>query len=74
MPLSIEEKTIIKMYSAATPDRNHTLHSIRGSLSLAENDKEIYALMESVIRKVTAMSDADFESLDLSDSLDTFEP
>lgn len=73
MALSVEEKAIIKMYSGFKLDRDKLLASMRESLSLVD-EKEVAELMNSVTRKVTAMTNDDFEKIDLSDALDTVSP
>ena len=73
MAFSNEEKTIIKMYSGFTLDRDKLLASMRQSLSLVE-EKEIAELMSAVIRKVNAMTAEDFANIDLSNALDDVSP
>ena len=73
MAFSNDEKTIIKMYSGFTLDRDKLLATMRQSLSLVE-EREIAELMSAVIRKVNAMTAADLEKLDLSNALDPVSP
>lgn len=73
MAFTTDEKAIIKMYSGFTLNRDKLLASMRESLSLAD-ELEIAELMNSVIRKVNAMTDADFLRIDLSDALDDVTP
>jgi hypothetical protein len=78
MAFTTDEKTIIKMYSGFTLNRDKLLASMRESLSLESlslvEELEIAELMNSVIRKVNAMTDADFMNIDLSDALDEVSP
>lgn len=73
MAFTTDEKTIIKLYSGFKLDRDKLLTSMRQSLPLVETP-EIAELMNSVIRKVTAMTATDFEKIVLSDALDTVSP
>lgn len=73
MVFTTDEKTIIKLYSGFKLDRDKLLTSMRQSLPLVETP-EIAELMNSVIRKVNAMTATDFEKIVLSDALDTVSP
>lgn len=73
MAFTTDEKAIIKLYTGFKPDRDKLLESMRQSLPLVET-KEIAELMNSVIRKVNAMTAADFAKIDLSNALDTVSP
>ena len=73
MVFTTDEKTIIKLYSGFNLDRDKLLTSMRQSLPLVETP-EIAELMNSVIRKVNAMTATDFEKIVLSDALDTVSP
>jgi hypothetical protein len=68
-----DEKTIIKMYSGFALNRDKLLASMHKSLPLVE-ELEIAELMDSIIRRVNAMTDADFMNIDLSDALDEVSP
>ena len=46
---------------------------IRQSIPLTDNE-DIQKLMETVVRKVNAMTNEKFESIDLSDALELEEP
>lgn len=61
------------MYADFDLDRDNILASIRESLPHVD-DQEIQGLMESVLRKVTAMSKEDFSKIDLSDAIDMVSP
>ena len=73
MAFTTDEKAIIKLYSGFKLNRDKLLTSMRQSLPLVETP-EIAELMNSVIRKVNAMTATDFEKIDLSDALDTVSP
>lgn len=73
MSFTIDEKSIIIMYADFDLDRDNILASIRESLPHVD-DQEIQGLMESVLRKVTAMSKEDFSKIDLSDAIDMVSP
>lgn len=73
MAFTTDEKTIFKLYSGFKLDRDKLLTSMRQSLPLVETP-EIAELMNSVIRKVNAMTATDFEKIVLSDALDTVSP
>ena len=73
MAFTTDEKPIIKLYSGFKLDRDKLLTSMRQSLPLVETP-EIAELMNSVIRKVNAMTATDFEKIVLSDALDTVSP
>lgn len=67
---SIEELSIIKMYSGFTPDRNRVVSALEDSLSLIE-EQEIKDMVLTVIRKANAMTEKAFSNLDLSNTLET---
>ena len=73
MAFTTDEKSIIKLYSGFKLDRDKLLANMRQSLPLVETP-EIEELMNGIIRKVNAMTAADFEKIDLSDALDTISP
>ena len=73
MAFTTDEKAIIKLYSGFKLNRDKLLTSMRQSLPLVETP-EIAELMNSVIRKVNAMTATDFEKIDLSNALDTVSP
>lgn len=66
--LSIDELSIIKMYCDPSQNRDAVLATMNGSLPLIE-DQNIKSIVEETIRKVTAMTQAAFSDLDLSDTL-----
>ncbi len=73
MAFTTDEKAIIKLYTGFKPERDKLLESMHQSLPLVEI-REIAEPMNSVIRKVNAMTNADFSKIDLSNALDTVSP
>jgi len=69
MMLTVEELTIIKMYSDDELDRIHVVASLTRSLPLIDV-AEIRDLVQSLIEKVSTMSDAEFRNIDLSLAFD----
>ena len=69
MTFTIDEKTIIKMYSGCQLNRDDVLASIQQSLPFVE-EKEIAELMSAVIRKINTMTAEAFEGIDLSNALE----
>lgn len=56
------------MYCDSSQNRDAVLATMNGSLPLIE-DQNIKSIVEETIRKVTAMTQAAFSDLDLSDTL-----
>ncbi len=56
------------MYCDPSQNRDAVLATMNGSLPLIE-DQNIKSIVEETIRKVTAMTQAAFSDLDLSDTL-----
>ena len=69
MALSIDEISIIKLYSNYYNDKSQLLENIKNNINYV-NDVDIKLLMESVVRKVTAMTDATFNNIDFSVAID----
>ncbi len=67
---SIEELSIIKMYSGSAPDRNHVITTLEDCLPLIE-EQEIKDTVLSVIRKANAMTEKAFAEIDLTDTFET---
>lgn len=72
---TVEEITLMKMYSGFTPDRQSIINKLKAVVPhFADNEQEIKELTSGVIRKLTAMNDKSFESLDFSIALDEEAP
>lgn len=66
--LTIDELSIVKMYCGFSQNRDSVIAALNDSLPLIE-DQNIKSIVEETIRKVTAMTQAAFSDLDLSDTL-----
>jgi len=69
MPFTIDEITIIKLFCGDEKNRDKTIAKIRASIPNTE-EVEIKEIMESVIRKINAMTKDKFSELDLSMAID----
>lgn len=65
---TIDELSIVKMYCGFSQNRDSVIAALNDSLPLIE-DQNIKSIVEEIIRKVTAMTQAAFSDLDLSDTL-----
>ena len=65
---TIDELSIVKMYCGFSQNRDSVIAALNNSLPLIEN-QNIKSIVEESIRKVTAMTQAAFSDLDLSDTL-----
>ena len=65
---TIDELSIVKMYCGFSQNRDNVIAALNDSLPLIE-DQNIKSIVEETIRKVTAMTQAAFSDLDLSDTL-----
>ena len=65
---TIDELSIVKMYCGFSQNRDSVIAALNDSLPLIE-DQNIKNIVEETIRKVTAMTQAAFSDLDLSDTL-----
>lgn len=65
---TIDELSIVKMYCGFSQNRDSVIAALNDSLPLLE-DQNIKSIVEETIRKVTAMTQAAFSDLDLSDTL-----
>lgn len=65
---TIDELSIVKMYCGFSQNRDSVIAALNDSLPLIEN-QNIKSIVEETIRKVTAMTQAAFSDLDLSDTL-----
>ena len=62
--ITFEEQQLLSLYN--TGDRAGTISTIKDMRGYLEADEtELKELTDSVLEKLTAMSDADFEALDL---------
>lgn len=66
--MTIDELSIIKLYSGFSPNRVATLAALKAIVDDIP-EPEIKATVESTIRKVNAMGDETFVCLDLVDVL-----
>ncbi len=66
---TVEELSIIKMYSGFTPDRNRVVAALKDCLPLIE-EQEIKNTVLTVIRKANAMTEKAFSEIDFSDTLE----
>ncbi len=70
--LSVEEITLIKMYSGLNQDRRTLIESLESVIPhFTEQEEEMRDLSNDVIKKLTFMSDVDFATLNLDTALDT---
>lgn len=67
--LTVEEQTILKMYSEQNKSRDETIKEIREALIFVK-EPEIEKIMQSLVRKINAMGNQEFNQLDLSDALE----
>ena len=65
---TIDELRIVKMYCCFSQNSDSVIAALNDSLPLIE-DQNIKSIVEETIRKVTAMTQAAFSDLDLSDTL-----
>lgn len=65
---TIDELSIVKMYCGFSQNRDSVIAALNDSLPLIE-DQNIKSIVDETIRKVTAMTQAAFSDLDLSDTL-----
>lgn len=62
--ITFEEQQLLSLYNSG--DRAGTISALRDMRGYLETDEtELKKLTDSVLEKLTAMSDADFEALDL---------
>ena len=68
--LTFEERNLVCIYSASGTREGviEALRKMRGYLGAGEDD--LQALTDSALSKLNAMSDADFEALDLTPDYD----
>lgn len=70
MAFTIEERTLIKIYSDSdTPSRDNVLQNIEHTLSRIE-DSELIEQLTSLVRKTSALTESSFQKLDLTDVID----
>ncbi|MEG0570376.1 MAG: transposon-transfer assisting family protein [Oscillospiraceae bacterium] len=68
---TIEEITLMKMYSGFRPERKQILQNLEKVLPhFTEVETEMKELTDGVVRKLTAMNDRAFEELNFNLALD----
>lgn len=68
---TIEEITLMKMYSGLNPERQNVLKNLEKLLPLfTEEENEVKELTQGVVRKLTAMNDKSFSEINFNLSLD----
>lgn len=68
---TIEEITLMKMYSGLNPERKNVLKNLEKLLPLfTEEENEVKELTQGVVRKLTAMNDKSFGEINFNLSLD----
>lgn len=69
---TIDELSIIKMYAGFNPNRDNIISALNDSLLLIE-EPEIQETVKTIIRKINAMTQEAFATLDLSNTLEVTE-
>lgn len=70
MAFSIEERTLIKLYSdPENLSRDRVLKNIQHSLPAVE-DPEFIDQLNTIVRKVTALTEEAFQKIDLDDIIE----
>lgn len=70
MAFTIEERTLIKIYSDSdTPSRDNVLQNIEHNLPGIE-DSELVEQLAGLVRKISALTESSFQKLDLTDVID----
>jgi len=70
MAFTIEERTLIKIYSDSdTPSRDNVLQNIEHNLPGIE-DSELVEQLTGLVRKISALTESSFQKLDLTDVID----
>lgn len=68
---TIEEITLIKMYSGFKPERSKVISLLKSTQpNFIDGEEEMKGLVEGVVRKLTALTDSAFEEIDLSLALE----
>ena len=70
MAFTIEERTLIKIYSDSdTPSRDNVLQNIKHNLPGIE-DSELVEQLTGLVGKISALTESSFQKLDLTDVID----
>lgn len=70
MAFTIEERTLIKLYSdPLNPSRDKVLENIQHSLP-AVKDPEFIEQLNTIVRKVTALTEEAFQNIDLENVIE----
>ncbi len=67
---TVEELSLIKIYSGFRQDRDSVISALNDSLPLIE-EEEIKEAVKTTIRKANAMTTEAFAALDLTDTFET---
>ena len=71
MMFTVEEITLMKMYTGFTPNRQTLIRNLKSVIpQFTDEEQEIKGLTSGVIRKLTAMNDKGFINIDFSLALD----
>lgn len=70
---TIDELTIVKMYSGFSPDRDKVIAALKDSIQHID-DPDIKNTVSTVIRKCSAMTKDAFAAINLSDAMDEISP
>lgn len=68
MNITLEEKTLIALYTEEAPDREQVVSSMRAALPHVE-EPDIRDTMTGILEKVQGMTQKDFAKVDLSETL-----
>lgn len=68
--LTMEELTLIRIYKDLTQSRQTIIEVLRSILPhFSEDELEMQAMTQSVLRKLMAMNDQAFDAMDFSETL-----
>ena len=71
MMFTVEEITLMNLYTGLTPNRQILISKLRAVLPyFTEEEQEMKDFTSKVIRKLTAMNDQSFATIDFSLALD----
>ncbi|MFZ3131443.1 MAG: transposon-transfer assisting family protein [Desulfosporosinus sp.] len=71
MMFTVEEITLMKMYTGFTPNRQTLIRKLKTVIpQFTDEEQEMKDLTGGVIRKLTAMNDKSFVNIDFSLALD----
>ena len=72
---TVEEISLMKMYSGLTPNRQTLISSLKNVMpQFIDEEQEMKDLTGGVIRKLTAMNDNNFSNINFSLALDEEDP